>query len=1065
MTSETKHNPIICILNCPNDASSKQLAISVKNIFPQNHLLCSMKTAVDLATKGKTPVLKLPSSDLSTIPGNLVPFIVSNWISTQLKKPPPKAAAKKAPPKKAGKGNATTAAPVEEAPHPPENENQLPTFVYLTEYPKTIEQMKQLCASSSPVICYINVDYNPATIQAPPEVPHKGNQQASMPPPPIDWEEHFSSEIPFISINLISQDQNPDEACTDLLKKVTTTYEKFQMYREAFQDYRFISIPHYPKEPLTVPQVAQEKVGKQQEKSGKGQANQPSSIAAQLTQMDTSKLGGPGGPDIRNCLQKAFKTTLIKQLDSFLERAESTNYSPDFQHAAETLLNYPLPAYLSVILLHSASKRAPELFTMRGLAYRKQMDYQIIENTLIINKFEELIGYSVGERRHIESIPLEFVPNVLAPLLSFYGSFKYVDFAGKILLAFFNPIPEEFPLSTAEESFNLPLAQGFGNWFTTQNTESDLPQESNNEESHANEESPSSQQDDQKIDQLDQNQNPDSDQTHNEGENQNEGESQNSSNVHFNSIGINVGNNDMFLDFENNKTTYSLSRYFCESGLRIDTIPPEVVDDLITSLFFSVQYGSNTGPRFSFNISQKRIDIENTNKNEEEEDDDENIETKVLIRGVLGLDTQCYLDLSSNDESTITLMMKKSIVVFDINNGKIIVTRTLIDKSDKATAELKRIITFKGDIIRYLANGSIVIYKVDGSIQTCLPNKEWHLIDANGHAYVKKDGQWFKDSQHDETSDVADTYFIPRKVTNWSHGVSFIEDDGELTIAYSDGTKYTQKTGSFKHPDLPEIRVLDQNITVETTEIIATFQGETRDCNLELKNNNISIEYKKESSHLLIQYGQFKKVMSMVDLYTGIVAHAGLNRCVYYLDDDYQWQIGRQNCSKKEILQHFQDNDFIKTLTPVDKFDHDSELLPIIANGHKPRLFIVEQEQSDCPDTVSVQEILAASDFQAIMESSSSRITSMNDNSKVTLWFDTEPKSYREITITPKITDEQKNSVFKGMEEQREIEAKRNAILDSVADPKWAKIDAEQRKEEEDIQALLQKYNKNQSLE
>ena len=110
--------------------------------------------------------------------------------------------------------------------------------------------------------------------------------------------------------------------------------------------------------------------------------------------------------------------------------------------------------------------------------------------------------------------------------------------------------------------------------------------------------------------------------------------------------------------------------------------------------------------------------------------------------------------------------------------------------------------------------------------------------------------------------------------------------------------------------------------------------------------------------------------------------------------------------------------------------------------------------------TLSVSELLAASDFQSIMESSSNRITT-KDGKNVTLWFDTEPKSYREIRITPKITDEQRTEVFNGMEEQLEIERKRDEILDSVSDPKWAKIDAQQIKEEEEIQALLRKYNSN----
>ena len=55
----------------------------------------------------------------------------------------------------------------------------------------------------------------------------------------------------------------------------------------------------------------------------------------------------------------------------------------------------------------------------------------------------------------------------------------------------------------------------------------------------------------------------------------------------------------------------------------------------------------------------------------------------------------------------------------------------------------------------------------------------------------------------------------------------------------------------------------------------------------------------------------------------------------------------------------------------------------------------------------------------------------------VTLWFDTEPNSYREIRITPKITDDQKKQVIDEMANEREIEERRKSILASVGDPRW----------------------------
>ena len=76
----------------------------------------------------------------------------------------------------------------------------------------------------------------------------------------------------------------------------------------------------------------------------------------------------------------------------------------------------------------------------------------------------------------------------------------------------------------------------------------------------------------------------------------------------------------------------------------------------------------------------------------------------------------------------------------------------------------------------------------------------------------------------------------------------------------------------------------------------------------------------------------------------------------------------------------------------------------------------------------------------------------------MTLWFDTEPNSYREIRITPKITDDQKKQVIDEMANEREIEERRKSILASVGDPKWHEIEEEQKREQENVLKYIEKY-------
>jgi len=130
------------------------------------------------------------------------------------------------------------------------------------------------------------------------------------------------------------------------------------------------------------------------------------------------------------------------------------------------------------------------------------------------------------------------------------------------------------------------------------------------------------------------------------------------------------------------------------------------------------------------------------------------------------------------------------------------------------------------------------------------------------------------------------------------------------------------------------------------------------------------------------------------------------------------------------------------------------ELESIVCVGQKPRLFIIERE---C-NALTVKEILAAADFQTITEQSTTRI-SKKEESVVTLWFDTEPKSYREIRITTKVLDDVKAMVFEGMAQQKAIEETRLRTLNSVGDPKWRELEEQERKDEDEMAALLKRYN------
>ena len=258
-----------------------------------------------------------------------------------------------------------------------------------------------------------------------------------------------------------------------------------------------------------------------------------------------------------------------------------------------------------------------------------------------------------------------------------------------------------------------------------------------------------------------------------------------------------------------------------------------------------------------------------------------------------------------------------------------------------------------------------------------------------------------------------ETYFTSRKVISRSDGLSIIEDDDDATLIFPDGTKYNKKKKMFTHKKLPSIIVDNGSITIDSKEFIAAF-GENRDCSLALKNHNCTISFNEELRQLYINFGQAGNVMTMVDLLTGSIAHVGAKRFVYYLSDDWKWVLGKQLCSKKEIIQHFQDGDFIERVQTLDKIDKD-EIENIISNGHTPRLFIVEKDFND----FNVFELIDDNTFKTISEQSIN--WSQKNDIYQTLWFDTKPKSFREIIVLPKITSDIIQKVEKAMEKENLI--------------------------------------------
>jgi hypothetical protein len=822
----------------------------------------------------------------------------------------------------------------------------------LTDFPRTVQQFLALLDSPSSVICFV-------TLEGPPENDRKNAVVKDL---TAEFRTIFSKDLAFLSYNFASG--APEEVTQRMLDDLMATYIAYVKCQQTFVDVRFVSIPRYPLAPIPVPQLAPEKPVK------------GSAASAKAAQQQAQP---PPPPNMTRALTTAYERAVLTQLDDFLTRASLPSYSAHFQHAAELLQNYPLPATLSAVLMHQPDPRPPEIFTMRVLAETTSLSYDTIFSVKMLQKFEETIGYSVGERRHVEQIPLDFVPNVMAPLLATCSQFKWMEFAGCILMVFFHGLPERLPIMELSEAFTLPLYHGFGRWLEGQPPFEPLlepiPPETE--------------------------------------------------------IGVNCSSLDLFIGFKNDQTVKKTQTYFCESGLRVDTYPATIVNTLAESLSFLVSF--RDASRFSFHISQRPM------VPRPDEEEDLNVETTMKIRGVLGRGCEFFMD-HTPFKVLFVILTPQARIEFDAIKGRTVMIG--------AAKESHRVITAKGELI--LFGPHPIIYRTDGSIQQYIKGV-WHFINADGKAFVKKESGWCQNPEKDTTSETISTYFTNRKVTNRSDGVSFVEDGEDLTVVFPDHTKYSHKDQTFSHPSLPAVHILTDKIEIETSVFKAAFTA-AKECSLELKNGECSLTFTEEIRHLHIHFGQSKNALTMVDLLSGTVVHVGARRLVYYLSDEWQWTLGRQLCSKKDLIQHFEDGDFVERIEAVTEMERE-EIESIFSLGHKPRLFLVERLGS----SFEVNELLAALDFQTLAEQSSNRI-SKRDESRVTLWFDTEPRTFREIRITNAIADQVKAEVFDGIERQLEAEKHRKMVLDSVEDPKWVQLEAEENEREEEISALLLRY-------
>ena len=933
-------------LTFSSDVAFRAFQSASKGLFNQTTFLCPMKTAIDMSVKARPPLIPPPQPEALAMQGNKAGIVVSNWLSNQLRKPAPKTPVKRST-RKGGRASVQVEPP---AP-PPVVEYAEPFVVFLTDYPRTVAQLKEMVYANVSVVCHLTVDAGtpvPDTRKQPAQA--YANYAA-------EWGPKFKEELPF-EVLALSAEKPFDQLWKEMCVKIRALGCAFLEYQKVFFDTRYVAIPKFPPEPLAIPVMPPEK--------GKKASAVPPVVEVTKTA----------------ALNQAYQAMVMEQLDNWRETTYDPIFSKAFQHAYELLPQVSLPAYLSKTLSFMPNFRAPEIFIMRSVANKKQIPYDVVFRVMAHGQFEKLVGTKLPERRNQETVPLELVSNLVASLSYEYSRFEWTEFAGKILMAFFHDIPEGLPISTREETFKLPVFCGFNHWLEANAKE--YPYEK-----------------------------PEYAPRHD--------------------MATNVGGDDQFLGFETDCSQSSITRYFCESGMRVDSYPPVIDNGMLSKISFTVSDGDNH--KFAFSMSQRLA------QQSMDDEEDEGYEVVMTIRGLLSRDSEILFE-HDGDTVKFSMFHHTTKICFDVGNGRTTITGN--------PNEVQRIMTRDGKIIRFAPDP--IIYSPDGSIQEYIKGLQpvWKLVRFDGKGYVKKGNSWFREPKYDTTSETISTHFATRKVTNRSDGLSFIEDENNTTIVFPDGTQYDQTNNVYTHPDLPTITMECDKMTIEAKEFNASF-SETGDCELTTKDDQCSISYFEDLRHILIQYGKQKNVMTMVDLITGMVANVGARKCVYYLAEDWTWKVARQLCSRKEVIQHFRDGDVLDRLELCTEMEKE-EIESIILNGHKPRLFVIEKEHN----RFEVAELLDDRAFKKMEEQAFEQRP--KDGCRRTFWFGTDPKTFRQMKLCPEVTPETVSLVQTSYAEEVELQQKRREIRESVLDDKWRVIREEHENEEEQMTNFYKRY-------
>jgi hypothetical protein len=239
---------------------------------------------------------------------------------------------------------------------------------------------------------------------------------------------------------------------------------------------------------------------------------------------------------------------------------------------------------------------------------------------------------------------------------------------------------------------------------------------------------------------------------------------------------------------------------------------------------------------------------------------------------------------------------------------------------------------------------------------------------------------------------------------------------------------------------------LNDRLVVHAQEFTSTFNAE-HGCCLTTKDDELTINYNEEWRNLQLQFGPAKNVATLVDLDSGLVMNLGARRMIYYLTESWEWKLGKQTVSKKEMIQHFQEGDYLTRIQPVTEME-PSEILQIVTTCHPPRTFALDKEFGN----FEITELLDEKAYTRIHADCIKAIISP------TMWFDTQPMSFREVQILNDLSADLISMVrTKFPEEERRVKSDHEA-RQSILDPKWVEIEAQEAADEEAILELYRKY-------